>query len=84
MGLKIESCWNGLNCQIGGLTLANKSLNDISQQIITKLQDFMRQEMQEVALNVALPNLLTSLLIEVLHYSHVLICIHASSFSQNV
>ena len=51
--MRFGSCWNGLNCQIGGLTLANKSLNDISQQIIRKLQDFMREEMQEVALNVA-------------------------------
>ena len=50
---KVEICWNGLNCQIGGLTLANKSLNDISQKTIRKLQDFMCEEMQEVAFNVA-------------------------------
>ena len=50
---KVEICWNGLNCQIDGLTLANKSLNDISQQTIRKLQDFMHEEVQEIALNVA-------------------------------
>ena len=51
--LWIEKCWNGLNYQIGGLKLANKSLNDISQKTIRKLQDFMCEEMYAVALNVA-------------------------------